>query len=495
MNSSRAHLADLFDFEVQVLREDNPPSPTTLARDEAIGQRMPTDRRSSWSQLAFWLEEVKHATDRTWPGKSILEIYRYTAAGMFTLGIVTGIGTTRTVLHTNSRPPIDIFHWLGLFFLLPLLLTLITLSTLIVSKLRSSRRDPFAPWYGPLGALVTQKLVAWLMQRYQKTEFSTLIHRFHVLHTALLRAKVFQLLQVFGIAFYSSTLAYLLYRARLTDMAFSWGTTMTEDPSTMSRIIELIALPFSWLIASPTQELIAASRYTNFANTYATANGAEISKQWWVFLAAVTATYGVMPRLILLFAGQLSIARYLQNLRWDDHVSTALLRRLAWARTQKILSGAKGFNTKDPGSQDELSGAGLPRIPCLIIKWRNVDISEGFIAANVTTPYHLSANYIYEAIGTAAERKWLVETLTQPIAPRTVVILIDPWEFPGHALSKISAAMRTSSSYPLTILYAPVSENPKYRLYQQEELTMWQAAIKELDDCYTGLLTDYGAMP
>jgi hypothetical protein len=111
--------------------------------------------------------------------------------------------------------------------------------------------------------------------------------------------------QLFGIAFNVGLLLVTLFKITTVDLAFGWQTTLQLGAEGLNSVVQLLALPWSWLmpgeLASPTLAQIEGSRIILKEGIYHLAT--ENLTSWWPFLLLSLLCYGLLPRLILLLFG------------------------------------------------------------------------------------------------------------------------------------------------------------------------------------------------
>lgn len=495
MSDKRPTIADLIDYEALLLEEETPPTEAVLNRDRVIREHLAPGMSQRWQVLHAWMTVLKQAGGRRLPGRACETYLTYTHLATLAAAVMAGTGVARMVLHTSSEPKVYIFHWLLAFGLLPLVLNVVGVTLVLLSLIGRSRPTANASWQGPLARMMGDKFLSLLQShgpRALPKSWITIPERIRILYLPLLRAQAFQLLQVFGVGFYGGALVYMLVRATFTYMTFEWGTTLVNDMGFIQSLIHISASPYAWLVGAPSDHLINATRIGALAATESVTGGAVDSRTWWTFLAASLVTYGLMPRVLMLVAGNLAIRRYLSRLTFDDHASVSLARRLARDSDGTLTDNATRSRNRPFWRTRTAPVPAKPRVPCIIVTWRDVPMTRDEITMHVALPYHLAPTSVLAISGTAADRSTLQAALSGPEAPQLIVVILDHWERPNPALSKVIAAMRSGVNDRLTILYAPIVEDPRPRLNKPSELLPWQSVIQKQGDPHSGLLSDYG---
>nr|WP_240193347.1 DUF2868 domain-containing protein [Desulfobulbus alkaliphilus] len=159
-------------------------------------------------------------------------------------------------------------------------------------------------------------------------------------YTALLVWPAFIFAQLGGIGFNLGVLVATLSRVVFSDIAFGWQSSLQLSAEAVVRLVQVIALPWSWLLpaASPGLEQIRGSQMVLKEGMYHLATGDLVS--WWPFLCCAVVAYGLMPRVALLGLGVAKSRRALERVP----LTATWLRRLA-RRMLTPLVDAGGLET------------------------------------------------------------------------------------------------------------------------------------------------------
>jgi hypothetical protein len=493
MSNKRPTIAELIDYEVLLLEEEHPPTPAALARDKAIRDQMSPELTGRWQILHVWMTTLKQTGARKLPGHIFNSYLFYAQNAVLAVALIAGTGTAGMLLPDSSESTVKIFGWILIFAFVPLLLLTSTIGLIVWSHLNAGMKQRSSGWQGPVARVISDKLLAKL-QNTSVTQFrlwTKVLARIRRIYMPIIRAQAFTILQLFGVGFYGGALIYLILRARFTDMSFAWGSTIADDAGILRAMIRAVAWPSSWLSEIPSDDLISSSKIGADLISQSPINGALDNRRWWIFLAATVCTYGLVPRVIIYAAGKAVMWKYLAGLRFDDHASASLAHRIT--PNSQTNYGDKSGKTFSANAWEirQSQTQTKSRIPCIIVKWRDVPFNRDHITAHVAIPYGLSATAVFDASGTIADQAQLLAALSSSSAPELIVILLDHWERPNRALNKLIRALRSQAHGRLTVLYAPVVEDPDVRLYPTPELTNWQQIIQQQDDLHTGLLADY----
>jgi hypothetical protein len=204
------------------------------------------------------------------------------------LAILFGALAMTAVLTTSGSAPINLWWLFALFAFLPLLMTLVSTVSLVrpihVVSLSHSplvqaliRRTGFAKGQGAYGRILSQ----WALWQLQSVSVLLLV----------------------------SALVTFFVVATFRDLNFGWSSTLIEQDQTMVHLVQLLALPWQWLMAAPSEQLITASRYYQGEGQAA----ASQLGQWWPTLIGSILCYGLIPRLILALSLRARLVRSLKH--------------------------------------------------------------------------------------------------------------------------------------------------------------------------------------
>jgi hypothetical protein len=150
----------------------------------------------------------------------------------------------------------------------------------------------------------------------------------------LLVLPFFFLMQLVAVGFNIGVLSATLFKVLATDIAFGWQSTLQLGSEAVLRLVQAIALPWSWLVpehlAYPNLEQISGSQLVLKDGIYHLATGNLVS--WWPFLCLAVGVYGLLPRLVLLLAGCLKERSLLASLPFNTASHRQLLQRMATPR-------------------------------------------------------------------------------------------------------------------------------------------------------------------
>ncbi len=155
---------------------------------------------------------------------------------------------------------------------------------------------------------------------------------------ALFFWPLFLLFQLFGIAFNFGVLGALLVKVASSDLAFGWQSTIQLSSQFVSKIVQWLAFPWSWLLGStsyPSLHQIEGSRMILKDGFYHLASGDLVS--WWPFLCLAICCYCLLPRILLFVAGFFARNRALACISFDRADHNQLLHRLLTPRLETSI--------------------------------------------------------------------------------------------------------------------------------------------------------------
>lgn len=107
--------------------------------------------------------------------------------------------------------------------------------------------------------------------------------------------------------------------ATFQDIRFVWSSTFIQQATTMTAVFEVIALPWSWLLAAPSLEVVQASHLSQLGHSLSTEVPTSVSasiaasvpastatptgaaaETLWPFVVMTILFYGLLPRVLLL---------------------------------------------------------------------------------------------------------------------------------------------------------------------------------------------------
>ncbi len=326
-NFDQWRIANLIDFEIALEKFDDSKSEDRsifLKQIEpALGVRV-NDRSAVFMA---WLK-VRVPGEVTTGSQFQLGI-RYAILLAVLFGGLTGVGTTAGLLANQSSYPINAASFLAVTVGLQLAVIAIVIAALMARKFGFN----FSPLTSAMKGLVL--LIARtlsLLNGEQRTEV-----RYFLAKTGekserlgpLIGLQLLQLTQAFAIAFNLAILGSMLfYYLPFSELRFGWQTTYMFLPATVSKFIQVIAVPWSWISDSlaPSMQQVLATQVARGQSSLSL--DASSVHAWWPFLLCAVAFYGLLPRLIMVVTLEGMLRWRLRHMPFNHRQANALWRAL-----------------------------------------------------------------------------------------------------------------------------------------------------------------------
>ena len=481
-------LAELIDLEVQLAADLDADPRQLVARDTAIGEAIGATRIAGrrHAMLRAWLGALGASAPGSL-GRRVQSFYRlvgWLAAGF---SLVGGAGTAAALLRYDGRDPVNIINFLAVLVGLQLLL----LAASVLAMLP-------APWRGRAVQLSgLQEMVrdlgyrrAGMMTRLQSggvlsAKGAAALGRLAALHgvyASVERWSLTALTQRAAVAFNVGALAVCFYIVTVRALAFAWSTTLEIDPEHMTRWFRAMAAPWSFLPAAvPDRELVEASRY--FPGR---AYDADRLGDWWPFLFAALATYGLLPRLVLATYAS-SRRRAARRALALDHGECALV----YSRLLRSAGGwgpgaavgpevpAEQRRDVDPVPTPLPASAG----PVRGIRWADAAITREEAERLVAGTYRWSLDSLDHSTGDGGENDAAVLSRLGSDSGRAPVLLIaEAWEPPSKNLTHFLRALRKSIGTERAIVIGLLTKGAERPGTSVDDLRIWRRRVSALGD-------------
>ncbi len=289
------------------------------------------------------------------PGGLFRELIRLCGWFIFVFTLLIGWGGAFSFLSYSGTTPVNVSFFFLFFVCSQLFLLLVLLISFVARRLiggeslpilYSLLRKGILHLAGKIGrlpaAMDTHRWLAGLSGR---------LRRRHRSYALLFVLPFFLLIQLGGIGFNLGVLAATLLKVVGTDIAFGWQSTLQLSSETVYRLVQAIALPWSWLLPAglgyPDPAQISGSQMILKDGIYHLATGDLVS--WWPFLCLSVAVYGLLPRVCLLVAGWLTSRSLLRRLDFTTADQSRLLHRMLTPR----LSTESSLENRPDRQEDE----------------------------------------------------------------------------------------------------------------------------------------------
>lgn len=400
---TRWKFKDIIDLEYFLMPPENTgPAGTADSTDRTIfldhieprirdGEMAPDDRSAL---IRCWLEnrrklEKKDFTDGNvhLPGDIFEEAHRLLTLAFLIGGLLCGTGLAFSFLVYRGVAPLNVSTYLGTFVLMQV--GLVALALLMFWLRRNIRLAGGRSVLYTLINALWRKLAVSVGEASKKTMGTGRWHRFQAaaglikgkkrVYGALFFWPLAIIAQVFGIGFNLGILGATLLRVFTSDLAFGWQSTVQFVPQIVHRIVQVIAIPWSWFlsppVAYPTLEQIEGSRMVLKSGIYSLSTPDLVS--WWPFLCLAVVVYGLFPRVVLLIAAVFLQSRALRLLNFDTAICDQLIVRMQTpslrmqSREQAEAMGqppaAETVGTASPQNDTAAADTGISEMPCVVL--------------------------------------------------------------------------------------------------------------------------------
>jgi hypothetical protein len=295
-----------------------------------------------------------------------------------------------------------VVHFLAVFVAAQLGLLLLLLLSTTVWALRD-RMPGFSGVYGLLRALLDAAMRAF-ERRLTAERRSALaaargrLRASTVVYGDVERWLLVSLGQRFGLWFNLGALATCLYLVAFSDLAFAWQTTLAWSAESFHRAIALIAAPWSWIYPDglPGLEVVRASRYFRLDGSFAGAEPVALYGEWWRFLVASLATYGLLPRAALAIVSRLRLRRAVAGVGLDHGEVASLLERLASPLVSTRAPVPEPLPADaPPGAEPEPTAASGQ--PAAVIVWGGAPLDGGAVEGLVARRFGWEVRAVHAA--------------------------------------------------------------------------------------------------
>lgn len=198
------------------------------------------------------------------------------------LGGLLGVSTMVGALSYSGDTPVNLWLMLGLFCILPFVLTLSS----TITALRLSARHP--PFLLELFARATQKIARGVNAQ-------------ELLMSAAGRLWLFRQLQWLGVIFQIALIASFMLVLLFNDIAFGWSSTLITEAQWLPTFLSIFTGPWQWLVDGPSELLISQSQFYRASSVMAMVENPALRGHWWPHIVMAMIVYGLIPRCLLVF--------------------------------------------------------------------------------------------------------------------------------------------------------------------------------------------------
>ncbi len=496
-------LADLFDVELQVLRDQDAAREELRRRDRRIGLTIGADERvragapaARREVLRDWVRAIHQEERRESTGARFVQAQQALGWLLVVLGLSSGAGTAASVLSYDGTRPVNVVHFLAVFVALQLLLLALFLLSATLWRLRA--RVPALHGIQALLRLAVDALASLLDRRLTAERRSALkaargkLRASRIVYGDVERWLLVSLAQRFGLSFNLGALASCLYLVAFSDLAFAWQTTMSWTAESFHGAISALAAPWSWIYPDglPSLEVVRASRYFRLGGTFGGPARAEMLGQWWRFLVLALLVYGLIPRLISSIYAAAKLRGSLARLRLDHADLASVLERLSSPIVQTRAQ------TAEPGALEPLprteaaADSGRAGDLAAVVIWGDVPIEASGVEGLIATRFGWEVG--------AVERAGVDETTDDDAAIAKVsaarggpiVVLVEAFESPTREARAFVQRLRRAAGKdrPIVVGLLDASADPAspgaWTPPARDDRAVWEKHMSGLGDPY-----------
>lgn len=436
-------IADLLDLAVLLRRDEELPRQVLRERDQAIASDMASGHAGGTRRLFAWLNAMRDTANPPLPGEHAQSASRLVRLVLALVGGITGMAAAAAVLRYDGTHPVNVLYALALFVGLQLLV-LVAFAAVVLPRKRFEAM--------PLVAMAVRILPGRSRRAIEQIVGGTQSHL--LVFGQVQKWLLLQWTQVFAVAFNVGGLATTLALITFRDLAFVWSTTLQPDVATVHQVTSVLSWPWAaiWPEASPSVELIAATRYNRL--TPGTLDP-DMAGGWWPFLVASMVFFGLLPRMCTLMISRCrlkaAIARTFATLpgvsALHDRLEAAQVRTQATEPEQGAAVATGTSNHAAPVA---------PSAPMTLINWANVPIADGDAPRVVGRKFGTEIGQVLHAGGSASPEQDQ-STVRSIASGSAVAILVRGWEPPMLELLDFITDVRKVIGRGATIALLPLA--------------------------------------
>ncbi len=445
--------------------------------------------------LRFWLQRRRRIFDNDsrhpGPGPYLGNLLWAGTLFLMLLGGVLGFGAGLSYFAYTGQTPLNVFIFFAIFILPQFLLILLILLRPALLRLTDSTLSPLLRTLAALLKKAVEKRLRTsdsTVDIYGRKALASLLVENK---GSLLKWPLFKATQICAIAFNIGLAAVTLFKVATSDLAFGWQTTLDIGAQGLSSLVQILALPWSWLFGGsrsyPTLEQIEGSRIILKEGIFHLTTTDLTS--WWPFLLFCLLFYGLLPRVILLLAGAFmnrrDRQRYLQQRKFYK-ISRRMLTPVVstQAEPERHLDDSRPSSAEPPAAPE--GGEQLPTRKALALI--PVDLFDGITVASLKE-YLLPQGYMVSetkaVFRSYEEDRSLLEQITD--TDTAVVVVLEAWMAPIREqlafLEEVAGRLRQEASLGVCLLGRPDPDRP-FASPRPRDYLLWRRKITE---CCAGI--------
>jgi hypothetical protein len=299
------------------------------AREELGGEMNSADPAENRDvmMLRAWLQRWQRKAKENTPGEWIEDVLRNAGRIALVAGVLFGLGTASDRLFFSGGEPLNVFFLVGVFVLLPLLLSATLFLTVALRP--PDRGNALQQFFIFIARKLTRAASDWSARDSLRADPSwSTITKSLGKNRDLLQTPILSVTQKLALGFGIGLLIMLQLRVSFWELAFGWQTTLTAPGDFWHLFTRVISAPWSWFWpeGAPTIEQINATRYSRLPG--APPIDPFASRAWWPFLFATILVWSVFLRTAVLAGLRLLQKRRLRAFDPMSPDAQLLVRRL-----------------------------------------------------------------------------------------------------------------------------------------------------------------------
>lgn len=480
--------ADLVALALHVQNDERAPRGDQLSQAKRLRDRLSdeTDPPETDAQRVLWL--IDHAEDLGVETSSRQARSALSIAGLIlvVIGLLSGIALASGVFYYDGQAPVNIVAALGVFVVLQgLLLLLAVLASLPrawvrwlpgMDGLQDALRLASPGRLALLGArLLPQEMREALFAAIGQSGAHQRIYG-RVQLWAILRWS-----QLYAVAFNLAIVSTFFYFVVVSDLAFSWSTTLDIQPAGFHRLVDVASLPWFWLeSARPSMPLVEASfnyRGTDFDR--------ELSKTWWPFVLMAMLVYGLLPRLIALSVASNRLQHATRQALVATPGVTGMLSRL---RSDPAAPLSEDETTPSNGTSQQGTLGTRP----IVVDWSraggSIERAETLLGLE-PAGYELAGGSC-----TVQADRAVIDSIGRRVTEEGVAVLVKLWEPPVIETTEFLRELRIAVGERLPIRVVPVAVDLDGRLIGDDPVLVeqWRRRVRAMGDPWTHVADPVG---
>lgn len=407
-------LQTVVNLALQIQRDEQHDERALRQRDRDLGKSLSHLSATPVRQLAAWLDRVSVEEDRT-KARYATRAVRMVAVALFLLGSAVGSGAAAAAFYYDGRHPINILPVLAVFVALPVVMLLpFGIAVLprpwvrewpIVSDVQESLAMMLVGIMSVVTRVLSQPYREALQQAAGRTEAYRRVYG-HMQKWVLLKWS-----QTFALAFVLGALTWFGYRLVVTDLAFTWSTTLQTEQSEVlyarvQHLTNALAVPWSAFLpqAQPTAQLIRETHYFRLQEGVLPEHvSPAVLGGWWPFLMMSMVCYGLLPRVLTwVFCAW----RYQRASRWCLlHTPGALevLDRLNSEMIETRSPATEAISTQQTAAyvvEPPLLESVVETVSqAVVINWSAVPVGDARVCQLLSQQFALDVQQVFQAGG------------------------------------------------------------------------------------------------